>query len=71
MEKEPPDPENPLLKMENVIFSPHVAFYSEESMRELNRRAAESIADVLLGKWPRSVVNRDVMAKNRANLASS
>ncbi len=71
VEKEPLDPENPLLKMENVIFSPHVAFYSEESMRELNRRAAESIADVLLGKWPRSVVNRDVMAKNRANLASS
>ncbi len=71
MEKEPPDPGNPLLKMENVIFAPHVAFYSEESMRELNRRAAESVADVLQGKWPRSVVNRDVMGKTKANLASS
>ena len=49
MEKEPPDPDNPLLKMENVILSPHVAFYSEESIRELKRRAAESVSAVLLG----------------------
>lgn len=71
MEKEPPDPENPLLKMENVVFSPHVAFYSEESIRELNRRTAESVADVLSGKWPRSVVNREVIGKTRAKLACS
>ena len=71
LEKEPPDPQSPLLAMENVIFSPHVGFYSEESIRELNRRTAESVADVLLGKWPRSVVNREVMGKTRASLASS
>lgn len=71
LEKEPPDPQSPLLTMENVIFSPHVGFYSEESIRELNRRTAESVADVLLGKWPRSVVNREVMGKTKASLASS
>jgi len=32
MEEEPPDPQNALLRMENVILSPHVAFYSEESI---------------------------------------
>jgi D-3-phosphoglycerate dehydrogenase len=69
MEKEPPDPQNPLLKMENVIFSPHMGFYSEESINELNRRTAESVADVLLGKWPRSVVNREVKGKTRASLS--
>ena len=71
MEKEPPDPNNPLMKMENVIFSPHIAFYSEESMRELNRRTAEAVADVLQGKQPRSVVNREVLGKTRAKIASS
>lgn len=71
LEKEPPDPQSPLLEMENVIFSPHVGFYSEESIRELNRRTAESVADVLLGKWPRSVVNREVMGKTRVSLVSS
>lgn len=71
LEKEPLDPQSPLLRMENVIFSPHMGFYSEESIRELNRRTAENVADVLLGKWPRSVVNREVTGKNRASLASS
>ena len=65
LEKEPPDPQNPLLKMENVILSPHVGFYSEESISELKRRTAESVSAVLLGKWPKSVVNREVMGKTR------
>jgi D-3-phosphoglycerate dehydrogenase len=71
LEKEPLDPQSPMLKMENVIFSPHMGFYSEESIRELNRRTAENVADVLLGKWPRSVVNREVTGKTRAILARS
>jgi D-3-phosphoglycerate dehydrogenase len=69
-EKEPPDPENPLLKMENVILSPHVGFYSEESISELKRRTAKNVSDVLLGKWPKSVVNREVMGKMRASISN-
>ncbi len=69
-EKEPPDPENPLLKMENVILSPHVGFYSEESISELKRRTAKNVSDVLLGKWPKSVVNREVMGKTRASISN-
>ena len=66
IEKEPPDSQNPLLKMENVILSPHVGFYSVESISELKRRTAENVAKVLMGKLPRSVVNRDVIGKTRA-----
>jgi D-3-phosphoglycerate dehydrogenase / 2-oxoglutarate reductase len=66
LEKEPPDSQNPLLKMDNVILSPHVGFYSEESIGELKRRTAENIAEVLVGRWPRSVVNRAVSGKTRA-----
>ena len=66
LEKEPPDPNSPLLKMENVVLSPHVGFYSEESISELKRRTAQNVADVLTGKWPRSVVNKEVKAKTRA-----
>ncbi len=69
LEKEPPDLQNPLLKMENVLLSPHMGFYSEESIKELNLRTAESIADVLLGKWPRSVVNPEVKGKTRASIS--
>jgi D-3-phosphoglycerate dehydrogenase len=70
LEKEPPDPQNPLLKMENVILSPHVGFYSVESISELKRRTAENISAVLLGKWPKSVVNREVVGKTRASIPS-
>ncbi len=66
LEKEPPDPQNPLLKMENVIIAPHISFYSEESISELKRRTAENVSSVLLGKWPGSVVNQEVKGKTRA-----
>jgi len=66
LEKEPPDPLNPLLQMENVILNPHVSFYSVESISELKRRTAKNVADVLTGKWPGSVVNHEVKGKTRA-----
>ena len=69
LEKEPPDDQNSLLKMENVILSPHVGFYSEESISELKRRTAKNVADVLRGKVPTSVVNREVLGKTRATLS--
>ncbi len=68
LEKEPPDSQSPLLKMENVVLSPHASFYSVESISELKRRTAKNVADVLAGKWPSSVVNRDVRAKTRASI---
>lgn len=66
LEKEPPDSKNPMLAMENVIFSPHVGFYSEESISELKRRTAKNVLDVLIGRWPGSVVNQGVKGKTRA-----
>jgi D-3-phosphoglycerate dehydrogenase len=70
LEKEPPDSQNPLLKMENVILTPHVSFYSVESISELKRRTAKNVADVLTGRWPRSVVNREVKGRIRAQLSN-
>ncbi len=73
LEKEPPDSESPLLKMENVVLSPHVGFYSVESISELKRRTAKNVSDVLLGNWPMSVVNAEVRAKagTRAFISNS
>ncbi|MCE5264477.1 MAG: C-terminal binding protein [Deltaproteobacteria bacterium] len=69
LETEPPDPQNPMLKMGNVIFSPHAGFYSEESIRELKRHAAENVSAVLLGGWPRAVVNKEVIGRTRARIS--
>lgn len=40
-DREPVDPASPLLKLRNVIATPHMAWYSEEAAAELNRKAAE------------------------------
>ncbi|MGD0944347.1 MAG: C-terminal binding protein [Acidimicrobiales bacterium] len=55
LEREPLDPDDPLLGEERVIITPHIAFYSEESLLELNRRAAESIVEALAN---RGVIDR-------------
>lgn len=63
LEQEPTPSDNPLLKMDNVIITPHVAWYSEESEAELRTKAAQGVADVLLGYWPKYLVNKEVKEK--------
>lgn len=60
MEKEPPDPDHPLLSLPNVIITPHMAWYSEESAVDLQRMAAEEVARVLKGEEPLWCLNREV-----------
>ena len=57
LEPEPPPADLALRQMPNVLLTPHIAFYSEEAQRELQRRAAEEVARVLRGEQPRSLVN--------------
>jgi D-3-phosphoglycerate dehydrogenase len=50
-------PDNPLLRLDNVIVTPHVAYYSEESIRMVRTMAANEVVRVLTGQQPRSPVN--------------
>jgi D-3-phosphoglycerate dehydrogenase len=63
LEKEPPEPDNPLLQMDNVMISPHVASATTRMSPETRRRAAREVALVLSGKWPMSCVNPTVLPK--------
>ncbi len=56
-----PSPDNKLLKLDNVIITPHVAFYSPEAVLELEERAAGEVVSVLQGKMPDNLVNPDVL----------
>jgi D-3-phosphoglycerate dehydrogenase / 2-oxoglutarate reductase len=60
-EQEPPGLDNPLLALDNVVASGHVASYSEVSEVVRRRSHAEAAADVLDGITPRSVVNPAVL----------
>jgi len=62
-----PDP-HPLRGRENVVISPHVAWYSEQAMAGLQAGAPNEVRRVLSGEWPVNVVNRAVKGKNRAGL---
>jgi D-3-phosphoglycerate dehydrogenase / 2-oxoglutarate reductase len=55
-------PENPLLTLPNCLVTPHVAYYSEESIRYARTFAAEEVVRVLRGEIPRSPVNLDRLA---------
>lgn len=63
LEKEPPDEDNALLGMENVILTPHVASATSRMMPETRRRLGREIALVLQGRWPRSCVNPGVLPR--------
>jgi D-3-phosphoglycerate dehydrogenase len=63
LEQEPANPANPLLKLENVILTPHVASASSRFDPVRKRRVGEEIALVLSGRWPRSCVNPSVLEK--------
>jgi D-3-phosphoglycerate dehydrogenase len=56
--QEPPPADSRLLGRDDVILTPHTGFYSEESMIDLQTKAAQQVALVLSGKEPRYPVNK-------------
>jgi D-3-phosphoglycerate dehydrogenase len=63
-EQEPIAADNPLLKMDNVILTAHVASASARFDPARLRRVGHEIALVLGGRWPRSCVNPSVLEKS-------
>jgi D-3-phosphoglycerate dehydrogenase len=49
---------NPLLKYDNVIITPHMSWYSIDSIAELQRKVAEQVKQALLEGKPKYWVNR-------------
>ena len=61
-EKEPVARDNPLLKMPNVIATPHAAYFSSAAVAQVPRRCGEEVARVLTKQRPLHVVNPEVYA---------
>ncbi len=56
-------PDHPLLHFDNVIITPHIAWYSEDSKIALRRMATQEIIRVLQGGKPNSLLNPDVVPR--------
>lgn len=70
IENEPINHDHRLLLLENVILTPHMAWYSEESEMEMRSKAALGVKEVLLhNQYPRYLVNMEV--KNKLGLNES
>jgi D-3-phosphoglycerate dehydrogenase len=60
---EPPSSDNPLLSMPQVLLSPHVAWYSEESQADLRKKIATDIGRALWQVMPDGLVNQELAKK--------
>lgn len=56
-EKEPPDPDNPLLRMDNVIVSPHSMAWTQEGLDGNSRDACRNLLLVAEGRVPPCLAN--------------
>jgi D-3-phosphoglycerate dehydrogenase len=62
---EPISPDDPLLKLDNVILAPHAICWTDECFGNNGRSACRSLLDVAGGKSPAHVVNREVLSSPR------
>lgn len=60
LEQEPPDPDNPLFGLDNLVFSPHIASYSPSAVTKVRELAVDAVVRTLAGKKPLALVNPEV-----------
>jgi phosphoglycerate dehydrogenase-like enzyme len=61
LEKEPPDPDDPILTLDNVILTPHALCWTDQCFAGIGAADVRAVVDVKHGRLPRGVVNRDVL----------
>ncbi len=67
---EPPLPENPMLKREDVVLSPHVGSATVKGKHRIVEATVANIVSVLRGERPRDLVNPDVWPVIESKLAA-
>ncbi|WP_127125778.1 C-terminal binding protein [Georgenia sp. SYP-B2076] len=70
-EQEPLPVDHPLVALDNVVLTPHLAWYTEESYDELKRRTIENVVEVCAGRPPRNIVNPEVLGAPGRNAATA
>jgi phosphoglycerate dehydrogenase-like enzyme len=54
---------NPILALDNVILSPHIAHVSDDAYRNMQHRVCDDVVGFFNGVWPRLVANPAVKEK--------
>lgn len=61
LEQEPPAPDDPILKLDNVILAPHALCWTDQCFAGNGAADVKAVLDVQHGRVPRGVVNREVL----------
>ena len=67
---EPPPPDHPLLHLDNVMATPHIAGGTVETMHDMSNAAAEQWIALLRGRVPPRLVNPEIWPALFATVSS-
>jgi phosphoglycerate dehydrogenase-like enzyme len=65
LEQEPPDTDDPILKLDNVILAPHALCWTDQCFAGNGAADVKAVLDIQHGRVPRGVVNRAVLDQPR------
>jgi D-3-phosphoglycerate dehydrogenase len=61
-EMEPPSPNNPLLTLDNVILTPHIASWTDDALRKEASMAMDEVRRILTGSRPMNLANPEALS---------
>jgi len=62
---EPPEPDNPLLSMDNVVATPHLSSFTDEGRARMGIGVVQQVLQVLRGERPRFLADPAVWERRR------
>jgi phosphoglycerate dehydrogenase-like enzyme len=65
LESEPPDPDDPILTLDNVVLAPHALCWTDQCFAGNGAADVKAVLDIQHGRVPRGVVNRAVLDQPR------
>jgi len=65
LESEPPDPSDPILKLDNTILTPHALCWTDQCFAGNGAADVKAVLDIQRGRTPNGVVNRPVLQDTR------
>jgi D-3-phosphoglycerate dehydrogenase len=61
LEQEPPEADDPILALDNVILTPHALCWTDQCFAGNGAADVRAVLDIREGRIPRGIVNRDVL----------
>lgn len=60
LKDEPPDPQDPILKLDNVVFSPHALCWTDQCFAGIGAADVKAVLDVMYGRVPTGIINQEI-----------